>query len=378
VTSKFCAIKFETPLGGEPPARRFETTINGRTNTMRRTVLKGLIAAVVASSTLGLAGAATAQDAAEFYSGNVIKWIVPYNPGGGYDEYSRSIAPFLERYTGARVDIVNQPGAGGMKGANEIFASPADGLTIGIINGAAMVTNQLSEIEGATYRVSDYSYVGRVVADIRVLVVGTNSPYATFEDLQNSTDPVVLGATGLGGSTYVDAVITGPAFGIEQRVIHGFNNSSDIRQALLRGDIDGMWGSLGSALSGVYDGDHVILAQSERVRSELLPDVPSVFEYIDAQPDAAEVLEVMDAWDALNAVGRPVAGPPGISADRLDFLRTAFEQALADPEFLEIMTSAERELSFATGARMSEIAKAATEVSDEVRAKLVAAIRGEI
>ena len=345
---------------------------------MRRTFLKGAIASLIGGSTLGLASAAMAQDAAAFYTDNVIKWIVPYNPGGGYDEYSRAIAPYMEKYTGARVDIVNQPGAGGMKGANEIFNSPPDGLTVGIINGSAMVTKQLSDIEGAQYKVGDYSYLGRMVADLRVLVIGTNAPYKTFEDLQNATDPIVLGATGLGGSTYVDAVITGPAFGIEQRVIHGFDNSSDVRQALLRGDVNGMWGSLGSALQGVEDGDHVVVAQSDKERSPLLPDVPSVFEYIDAMPDADAVRETLNAWDALNAVGRPVAAPPGVPEDRLDFLRTAFQQAMEDPDFIQMMTDAERELSYSSGAQMSEIAKAATDLSPDVKAKLVAAVRGEI
>lgn len=345
---------------------------------MRRTFLKGAVASIIAGSTLTFAGVAAAQDAASFYDGNVIKWIVPYNPGGGYDEYSRAVAPYLEKYTGARVDIVNLPGAGGMKGANEIYDSPADGLTIGIINGSAMVTNQISEIEGATYNVADYSYLGRMVADLRVLVVGANTPYTSFEDLQNAPDPIVIGATGLGGSTYVDAVITGPALGVEQRVIHGFDNSSDVRQALLRGDVAGMWGSLGSALAGVEDGDHIIVAQSDPERSALLPDVPSVFEFIDTSANPEQTRAVMNAWDALNAVGRPVAAPPGIPADRLAFLQEAFAQAMADPEFVEMMVSAERELSYVDGARMAQIAVTATNMSPEVKAIMVAAVQGEI
>jgi tripartite-type tricarboxylate transporter receptor subunit TctC len=343
---------------------------------MRREILKG----IVASATLVLVPvtAAQAQDAAEFYKDNVIQWIVPYNPGGGYDEYSRSIAPYLEKYTGARVDIVNQPGAGGMKGANEIFNAPADGLTIGIINGSAMVTNQLSEIEGATYRIGQYSYLGRVVADLRVLVVGTQTPFMSFEDMQNAGEDIVVGATGLGGSTYVDAVITGPAFGVPQKIVHGFDNSSDIRQAMLRGDVQAMWGSLGSALQGVQDGDHRIVVQSDRVRSPLAPDVPSIFEFIDGRENAAEIGPIMDAWDALNAVGRPVAGPPGIPEDRLAFLRDAFRQALEDPEFVQMMTEAERELAYLSGEDMLNVAKAATELTPEVQEVIVKAIRGEI
>lgn len=343
---------------------------------MRREFLKGIAAA--AALALGPGSAVLAQDAAGFYKDNVIQWIVPYNPGGGYDEYSRAIAPYLEKYTGARVDIVNLPGAGGMKGANEIFNAPADGLTVGIINGSAMVTNQLSEIEGATYRIGDYSYLGRIVADLRVLVVGTGTPYMTFEDMQNAGEDIIVGATGLGGSTYVDAVITGPAFGIPQKIVHGFDNSSDIRQAMLRGDVQAMWGSLGSALQGVEDGDHRIVVQSDRVRSALVPDVPSIFEFVEGRANAAEIGPIMDAWDALNAVGRPVAGPPGIPEDRLAFLRDAFRQAMEDPEFVQMMTEAGRELAYLSGEDMLKVAKAATELTPEVKEVIVKAIRGEI
>ncbi len=343
---------------------------------MRRGFLKGIVASAAVALVPGTT--AQAQDAAEFYKDNVIQWIVPYNPGGGYDEYSRSIAPYLEKYTGARVDIVNQPGAGGMKGANEIFNAPADGLTIGIINGSAMVTNQLSEIEGATYRIGQYSYLGRIVADLRVLVVGTQTPFMSFEDMQNAGEDIVVGATGLGGSTYVDAVITGPAFGVPQKIVHGFDNSSDIRQAMLRGDVQAMWGSLGSALQGVQDGDHRIVVQSDRVRSPLVPDVPSIFEFIEGRENAAEIGPIMDAWDALNAVGRPVAGPPGIPEDRLAFLRDAFRQAMEDPEFVQMMAEAERELAYLSGEDMLNVAKAATELTPEVKEVIVKAIRGEI
>ena len=40
-------------------------------------------------------------DAAAFYDGKTIKFIVPYKAGGGYDTYSRLLAPALEKHTGA-------------------------------------------------------------------------------------------------------------------------------------------------------------------------------------------------------------------------------------------------------------------------------------
>ena len=343
---------------------------------MRRDFLKACVAMMAVM--VGGTGAAGAEDAAAFYKGKAIQWIVPYNPGGGYDEYSRAIAPYMAKYTGARVEIVNMPGAGGMKGANEIFNAPADGLTIGIINGSAMVTNQISEIEGARYKVADYSYLGRMVADLRVLTVGTNSPYKTFEDLEASSGAFVVGATGLGGSTYVDAVITGPVFDLKQKIVHGFNNSSDVRQAMLRGDVQAMWGSLGSAVKGVSDGEQRVVLQSGKSRSADLPDVPTVVELASKLANADAVMPILNAWAALNDVGRPVAGPPGIPEDRLAFLRDAFDKSMNDPEFVKLMTGADRELSYLSGKDMASVAKDATEMTPEVRKTMVAAILGEL
>jgi len=345
---------------------------------MRRQFLKSAAALLAGITAIGFSTAAMAQDAADFYKDNVIKWIVPYDPGGGYDEYSRIIIPYFEKYTGARVDIVNMPGSGGMKGAVEIFNSPSDGLTVGIINGSAMVTNQLAEIEGANYKVGDYNYLGRIVADKRVFVASAASGITSFEEFMSNGTTEIVGATGLGGSTYVDAVITGDVLGMEQRVVHGFDRSGDIRTAMLRGDVQAMWGSLGSALSGIEDGDHTAILHGEKNPTGVLEGIPSVYDIALAMEDGERRAKILESWEALSAVGRPVAAPPGVPEDRLAFLRDAFEQAMNDPEFVAMAAESKRDLSFASGADMARIAKAATELDADVEALFVAAIRGEI
>ncbi len=342
---------------------------------MRRTLLKGLAASVVAG--IALSGAAMAQSAAEFYEDNVIKWIVPYKPGGGYDEYSRLLAPYLEKYTGARVDIVNMPGSGGMKGAVEIFNSPSDGLSIGIINGSAMITNELAGIEGANYKVADYNFLGRIVADTRVMVMGKGTGHMSYDDVKMG-GTAVIGATGLGGSTYVDAVIVGDVFGMDQKVVHGFNSSGDIRAAMARGDVHGMWGSLGSAMKGIKSGDHMVVLHSEMNPTGVLEGIPSVYDVAAASDDPEGQTKILEAWEGLSAVGRPVAAPPGVPDDRIAFLREAFGNAMADPEFVGKAETAGRALSYADGAATGEIAKAATDLDDATRALFVAAIKGEI
>jgi len=343
---------------------------------MRRTFLKAIAAAAIAAGFS--APAALAQDAAAFYKDNVIKWIVPYNPGGGYDEYSRMIAPYLEKYTGARVDIVNINGSGGMKGAVEIFNSPADGTYIGIINGSAMVTNQLAEIEGANYKVGEYSYLGRIVADPRVFVAASNSGIDTFAELRNGGKKVVVGATGLGGSTYVDAVIIGNVFKLDQNVVPGFDRSGDIRTAMLRGDVGAMWGSLGSALKGLTDGDFKVILWADKERRPEYGDAPSIWDVAEQAADPARAKKILKNWQALNDVGRPVAGPPGIPEDRLAFLRAAFDSVMADPDFLKEAADNKRDLLPEDGATTAQIAKDATDLDPDIKELFVKAIKGEL
>ena len=39
----------------------------------------------------------TEFDVASFYKGKKSKWIIPYSPGGGYDEYARLLSPYLRK-----------------------------------------------------------------------------------------------------------------------------------------------------------------------------------------------------------------------------------------------------------------------------------------
>lgn len=338
-----------------------------------------LLAALVLSACQDAAERGPAKEgAAGYYEGRNIRWIIPYSPGGGYDENARLLAPYLEKYTGARVDVINLPGAGGMRGANDLFNAPKNGLTIGVINGSALVMNELAGMRGADYQVGEFEYLGRIVADRRVLVVSLDSGYETFEELLTAGSKAKIGATGLGGSTYVDAVIINEAFNVDFDIIHGFDSSSVVRQAMLRGNIAGTWGSWGSAVDAVDQRQHRVLLQSGRERLPELADVPTSFELAGITVNPERTRAILSAWEALHEVGRPVAAPPGTPADRLAFLAEAFHQALHDPELLEAARRSGRTIHYASAERMRQIITETTEMPDDIRHLFVSAIRGEL
>ena len=316
--------------------------------------------------------------AAAFYDGRVIKWIIPYSPGGGYDEYGRMIAPYLEKYTGARVDIINLPGAGGMRGVNELFNSTNDGLTIGTMNGSALITNELAGMRGADYKIAEFEYLGRLVADARVLVIALDSGYTSFDEIWKLGKQIKIGATGLGGSTYVDAVIVNEALDMDLDIIHGFDSSSVVRQAMLRGNIVGTWGSWGSALDAVDQGRDKIILQSGSERAPDLPDVPTAFEFAGKTENPERATAILKAWESLHAVGRPVAVPPGTNPERVQFLSQALNDALHDPELLAFAKDTGRPINPATSEEMRQIVTDATVMRDDIRELFVRAIQGEL
>lgn len=344
----------------------------------RVNVPRWLAASLVAIASLLIGGGAFAQDARSFYEGKSIKWIVPYKPGGGYDEYSRMLAPFVSKYTGARVDIVNMPGSGGMRGSAEIFKAPADGLTVGIVPGSALVMNEIAGQKGAAYKIAEFTYIGRISTEQRVMVVGAESGITNFEEFADGKKTIVVGAAGLGGNAYVDAVIAAHVFGLDQKLIHGFNNSPDIRLALLRGDIDAWWGSLAEALKGVSDKELTIVLHAEKNPDPELENIPSVYDAIAGSEDEAAKVKVLDAWKALSVVGRPVVGPPGIPEDRAAFLQDAFRKAMSDPELVETTQAAGRQISYASSDEMIEIIRSVTDMDQQTQELFAAAIRGEL
>jgi len=241
-----------------------------------------------------------------------------------------------------------------------------------------MVTSQIAGISNPDYPIENLSFLGRVTEDTRVFTVSEQSQYLSFSDVMNAVVPVRIGATGFAGSTYVDAVISRDLFNLNMNIIHGFNNSSAMRLAMLRGDIDAAWSSLGSVMDPLSSGQIRLVLQGGRIRSAALPDVPTVFEFLEKTDDPVRARYILDAWATLHAVGRPVAAPPGISAVKLQFLRKAFSQALNDPQFLEEAAYARRPISFASGEEMENLVKQALAIPADIQQVFIESVRSEL
>ena len=117
------------------------------------------VALVVLSSA---AAPTSAQDAAAFYKGKTVKFIVGNAPGGGFDAYARMLAPHLEKQLGATVVVQNQPGAGGLVALNSVYKATGDGLQLMMVNGLGGVLAQLVDDPSVRFDLSKMGVLGIV------------------------------------------------------------------------------------------------------------------------------------------------------------------------------------------------------------------------
>jgi putative tricarboxylic transport membrane protein len=116
--------------------------------TTRRVILLSLALCCTVSALPG-----QAQEAEKaFYAGKTVRMIVGSGVGGGYDAFSRLIAPHLARTLGTTVIVENVPGAGGLVALNRPYVAPLDGLQISLTNGTMAAFPQLTGDQARTLR----------------------------------------------------------------------------------------------------------------------------------------------------------------------------------------------------------------------------------
>ncbi len=291
-------------------------------------------------------GASSGPAAAEFYKGKTLNLIVPFSPGGGFDQYPRLAQPGLEAaMPGTAVVVQNVTGAGGIVGSNQIYRAAPDGLTIGIGNIGGLAFAAATGVEGVQYDLGKYTWLGRVYSEPRVVVVASNGKVASVGDLKKLGRPVLVSATGVGPDDYYVALVLFQGLGIPVKMATGYTGQADSNLAILRGEVDCTVSSLGGAQTAIDGGDlkPILFVADAPVKG---------FEKVALAKDqglSSDGQKLVDAAYKVLELERSFIGPPGIPADRVEFLRAAFNKVFADPATLALMTKAKSSVVWLDG-----------------------------
>ncbi len=283
---------------------------------------------------LSLAEPVSAQE--PFYKGKLVRIVVGYAPGGGFDTFSRLLARHLKRHIPGNPSIIvqNMPGAGSMIAANRVYAmQPSDGLTI--VNFHYNVAMQSFVGDPAVkFDPLKYHWLGEpsIGALPRVLYVRTDLPIRTLEDLKKRKEPLALGETGRGTGAAVAGQFLS-SIGFPVRNVLGYRGSSGVFAALERKEVDGRITSQVSVQTtyrrfldeGII---RPILSLGTDLRVKPIPGVATLDDLkLDAkQRKLADFL--VTTWSHLRIYG--VA--PGVPPERLAVLRKAFFETMKSPK----------------------------------------------
>lgn len=269
------------------------------------------------------------------FAGETIRLVVGYDPGGSYDDAARWLEPHLEAATGATVVVENMPGAGSLIALNHIWTQEPDGTTIGTLNGPGTAVTLLTDSAGDTieFELSEFTFLAGLTSEPRLMTVGADSPYESFEDMLASGETVQFGVTGSSGAGYNDAVFMQGIFGdqVDIEIVSGFESGAEAQLALIRGDVDAAFSLLGSEVAAIEAGDLRGLVVLSDERSDALPDVPAITEFdLDE-----ETLDLLDVHMTIAELGINLVAPPNMPADLVEALRDAVWQAANEQALID-------------------------------------------
>ncbi len=329
---------------------------------------KHVTAACLLLGAATVSGSAFAQDGVEFFKGKTVNYIVATSPGGGYDSYGRLVAEYMQRnLPGSTFVVKNMPGAGHIIGANSIYASKADGLTLGTFN-TGLIYNQLINANGVKFDLSKMSWIGKAASDPRVIVIASQSPIKSFADLIAQKSPVNFATAGLGSASYVETVMLTNSLKLPVKNLTGYNGTDD-QLAMRRGEVVGSIASRSSYSTFVENGYGRFIAQIGGADKDL-PQLASLV-------TDAKALGLINLVQSQGDISRLTAGPPGIPADRVKALVAAYRKAMEDKELQARAEKLERPVEPAYGEDVAKAIAVALNQSDETKQLLTEALKSD-
>ena len=311
------------------------------------------------SSTSNSAAPATTSAnaaAAAYFKGKTITLIAPDNPGGGFDQYARIVAPALAKYLGATVNVENVNGGGTVVGTNQMAAASPDGLTLSVVNTGGDIASLIEKQPGQNFDLSKLSWVGQAGSSPSVLITSPNSGVTSFSQLLTVKTPIKVVDVRNGTGDMFNRIVLG-AFNIPHTFITGFTSTGTLKQGFLAGDGQYAFENMPTFLSMLNGGQAKALLVTTKPTLPVLVKAAGTAVTLSqalssatlTAPQTAAIKEAI----ALSSLDYDFAGPPGIPAARLAVLRDAFQKAVADPTTVAQATKEGEPLNFIDGASVA-------------------------
>jgi tripartite-type tricarboxylate transporter receptor subunit TctC len=256
---------------------------------------------------------------AQAYPTRPVHLIVPFAPAGPSDILARLIGQSLSERLGQQFVIDNRPGGGGNIGTEAVVRAPADGYTL-LIVGAWNAVNATFYDKLNYNFIRDIAPVASIIRTPFVMAVNPTVPAKTVPEFiayaKASPGKINYASAGTGTSSHLTGELFKMMAGVE--MVHvPYRGSTPALTDLLGGQVQVMFDATPSSLPHIRAGKLRPLAVTTATRMEILPDVPTVGEFVPGY-------EASVWW----GVGAPKATP----AEIVERLNKEINAGLADPK----------------------------------------------
>jgi tripartite-type tricarboxylate transporter receptor subunit TctC len=219
---------------------------------------------------------------AQTYPTRPVRIIVAFPPGGTFDIVARLLSQWLSERLGQPFVIENRPGAGGNIGTEAVVRAPADGYTLLL----AVTPNAInaSLYDKLNFKFSrDIAPVASIARSPNVMLVNPSFPAKTVPEFiayaKANRGKINMASQGNGTSGHLAGELFKMTAGID--MVHvPFRGAAPALTDLLGGQVQLMFGSVPSSIEYIRAGKLRALAVTTATRSEVLPDIPTVADFV--------------------------------------------------------------------------------------------------
>ena len=217
---------------------------------------------------------------AQDYPVKPVRIIVPFATGGPADVYARAVAQRLSESLGQAFIVDNRPGGGAVVGTDAVAKAAPDGYTLLMMSNAQTVNETL--IPNKPYALlRDFAPIAPVNYSDLVLVAHPGVPANNLRELiaaaKASKKPMTFASSGPGTPYHMAGELFKTMAGID--LLHvPYKGSSGARTDIVAGHVNFMFDAITTMSAQVKAGKVKAIATSGKVRSEVMPDVPTLNE----------------------------------------------------------------------------------------------------
>ena len=256
---------------------------------------------------------------AQAYPTRPVRVIVPFAPGGNSDITARLLGQWLSEQLGQPFVVESRPGAAGNIGTEVVVRAPPDGYTLLLATGANASNATLYDKLAFNF-IRDIAPVASITRAPFVMEVHPSVPAKTVPEFiayaKANPGKINMASSGNGTVLHLSGELFKMMTGVE--MVHvPYRGGTAALVDLLRGQVQVRFGVLTESIQYIKDGKLRALAVTTASRSEVLPDIPTVGEFLPGY-DAS-------AWTGVGA-------PRNTPAEIVENLNREINAGLADPK----------------------------------------------